>query len=76
MEDREFTARFEPLPQHKIDALNKLKAYPSKTYWISDNRHDIHRQKEKIRKKIKSRKKRKKLYAKIQHEVKTWTSED
>ena len=75
MESKEFTAKFEPLSQDKIDAINELKSYPSKTYWISDNRHNIHRQKEKIRKKIKSRKKRKKLYAKIKHEVKIWTSE-
>lgn len=75
MGNSQFTARFEPLPQDKIDAINELKSYPSKTYWISDNRHYIHKHKERIRKKIKSRRKRKRLYAKIKHEVKIWTAE-
>lgn len=71
----EFTARFEPLEQKYVEAIEKMKDNPTTVFWIGDNRNQVIYQKQRIKKRIKSRRKRKRLYKNLKVETKIWTSE-
>ena len=61
-EDEKFTASFEPLPEETQRFLKELIAVEPTVYFIGDNRNQIQWKKQRLKKRMKSKRKRKQWY--------------